>query len=103
MWFLLEDGTIFDKLYSLHPPRKRKTQKAGCPCAWGVHRSDRPIGSGWRRWSTAPKAAETLSAADLYELGTLYRSAASDLALAQRFPNGQVTTYLNQLVNADMA
>ncbi|MCB0114238.1 MAG: stage II sporulation protein M [Caldilineaceae bacterium] len=57
----------------------------------------------WQRLETlvnrAKSSAETLSAADLYELGTLYRSATSDLALAQRdFPNGQVTTYLNQLV-----
>lgn len=47
----------------------------------------------------AKSSAETLSAADLYELGMLYRSATSDLALAQRdFPSGQVTRYLNQLV-----
>ncbi len=57
----------------------------------------------WQRLETlvnrAKSSAETLSAADLYELGTLYRSATSDLALAQRdFPGGQVTIYLNQLV-----
>ncbi|MEZ4836543.1 MAG: hypothetical protein R2873_31895 [Caldilineaceae bacterium] len=52
----------------------------------------------------APKAAETLSAADLYELGTLYRSAHRIWRWRKRdFPNGRVTTYLNQLVNADMA
>jgi uncharacterized membrane protein SpoIIM required for sporulation len=57
----------------------------------------------WQQLETlvnrAKSSAETLSAADLYELGMLYRSATSDLALAQRdFPSGQVTRYLNQLV-----
>lgn len=57
----------------------------------------------WQRLETlinrAKSSAETLSAADLYELGTLYRSATSDLALAQRdFPSAQVTLYLNQLI-----
>jgi len=41
-----------------------------------------------------------LSPHDLAELGRLYRSATSDLALAQRdFPNQQVTHYLNGLVS----
>lgn len=36
---------------------------------------------------------------DLEELGYLYRTATSDLAIAQRdFPNQQITAYLNQLV-----
>jgi uncharacterized membrane protein SpoIIM required for sporulation len=57
----------------------------------------------WQRLETlvkrAKSSAESLSAGDLYELGRLYRSATSDLALAQRdFPNAQVTIYLNQLV-----
>ncbi|MBI1297143.1 stage II sporulation protein M [bacterium] len=57
----------------------------------------------WQQLETlvnrAKSSAETLSAADLYELGMLYRSATSDLAVAQRdFPGGQVTRYLNQLV-----
>ncbi|MBX2999553.1 MAG: stage II sporulation protein M [Caldilineaceae bacterium] len=57
----------------------------------------------WRRLETlvktAKSSAESLSAGDLYELGRLYRSATSDLALAQRdFPSAQVTIYLNQLV-----
>lgn len=40
-----------------------------------------------------------LSAQELNELGLLYRSITSDLALAQRdFPNQQVMRYLNQLV-----
>lgn len=40
-----------------------------------------------------------LSAQELDELGLLYRSLTSDLALAQRdFPQQQVTRYLNQLV-----
>lgn len=43
--------------------------------------------------------AESLSEAELYELGRLYQIAASDLALAQRdFPNHKITRYLNQLV-----
>ncbi|MEJ2746619.1 MAG: stage II sporulation protein M [Anaerolineae bacterium] len=40
-----------------------------------------------------------LSPEAVNKLGSLYRAAASDLALAQRdFPEHQVTTYLNQLV-----
>jgi uncharacterized membrane protein SpoIIM required for sporulation len=57
----------------------------------------------WQRLESlvkrAKSSAETLTASDLYELGRLYRSATSDLALAQRdFPDAQVTIYLNQLV-----
>ncbi len=57
----------------------------------------------WQRLETlsqkAKTAADTLSAGDLYELGQLYRTATSDLALAQRdFPTGAVTRYLNGLV-----
>jgi uncharacterized membrane protein SpoIIM required for sporulation len=41
-----------------------------------------------------------LSPAELAELGRLYRTATSDLALAQRdFPQQRVTLYLNQLVS----
>lgn len=59
--------------------------------------------AAWQRLETLMKMArsraEALSAGDLYELGRLYRSATSDLALAQRdFPDAQVTIYLNQLV-----
>lgn len=40
-----------------------------------------------------------LSYSEVQDLGSLYRSATSDLALAQRdFPRHQVTAYLNQLV-----
>jgi uncharacterized membrane protein SpoIIM required for sporulation len=40
-----------------------------------------------------------LSPAEVQQMGLLYRSATSDLALAQReFPGHQVTTFLNQLV-----
>lgn len=40
-----------------------------------------------------------LTPADIQRLGNLYRSATSDLALAQReFPRARVTAYLNQLV-----
>ena len=40
-----------------------------------------------------------LPPADIDKLGSLYRAATSDLALAQRdFPNQRVTLYLNQLV-----
>jgi uncharacterized membrane protein SpoIIM required for sporulation len=42
---------------------------------------------------------ERLSPQDLARLGTLYRAATSDLALAQRdFPGQSITAYLNQLV-----
>lgn len=41
----------------------------------------------------------SLSAAEVRELGTLYRAATSDLALARRdYPGQRVTTYLNQLL-----
>src|SRR5258708_24565567 len=41
----------------------------------------------------------TLSAAEIYELGALYRAVTSDLALARRdYPGQQVTLYLNQLL-----
>lgn len=41
----------------------------------------------------------TLTPPEIRELGQLYRSATSDLALAQRdFPQAEVTLYLNQLV-----
>lgn len=57
----------------------------------------------WQRLEALAQQArgtgERLSAADLYELGRLYRAVTSDLALAQRdFPNQRVTVYLNQLV-----
>lgn len=42
---------------------------------------------------------KTLSQSELVEFGQLYRSATSDLAIAQRdFPQKDVTLYLNQLV-----
>lgn len=42
---------------------------------------------------------QSLSQAELVEFGQLYRSATSDLAIAQRdFPQHDVTAYLNQLV-----
>ncbi len=44
-------------------------------------------------------AIENLSPNEVKRLGQLYRSATSDLAVAQReFPNQRVATYLNQLV-----
>ena len=43
--------------------------------------------------------ASRLSPDDVVSLGDLYRSATSDLAIAQRdYPNHRVTSYLNQLV-----
>ncbi|MEZ4862285.1 MAG: stage II sporulation protein M [Caldilineaceae bacterium] len=43
---------------------------------------------------------QALSSQDLAQMGRLYRSVTSDLALAQRdFPNQRVTHYLNQLVS----
>jgi uncharacterized membrane protein SpoIIM required for sporulation len=59
--------------------------------------------AGWQRLeslaTTTRGNAESLSEADLYELGRLYQIATSDLALAQRdFPNHKITRYLNQLV-----
>jgi uncharacterized membrane protein SpoIIM required for sporulation len=45
------------------------------------------------------KGRGTLSAADIFELGALYRAVTSDLALARRDYSGQrVTLYLNQLL-----
>ena len=45
------------------------------------------------------RGLQKLSAAEIEELGALYRATTSDLALAQRdFGQQQVTTYLNQLV-----
>ena len=45
------------------------------------------------------RGLQKLSAAEIEELGALYRAATSDLALAQRdFGQQQVTIYLNQLV-----
>ncbi|HZQ10664.1 MAG TPA: stage II sporulation protein M [Anaerolineae bacterium] len=58
----------------------------------------------WERLETLLKRVErdqikTLSQAELVEFGQLYRSATSDLAIAQRdFPQKDVTAYLNQLV-----
>jgi len=58
----------------------------------------------WERLETLLKRIEkdrvsSLSQAELVEFGQLYRSATSDLAIAQRdFPNNDVTVYLNQLV-----
>jgi uncharacterized membrane protein SpoIIM required for sporulation len=57
----------------------------------------------WQRLEALLRQARNhprhLSASELEELGRLYRSIASDLALAQRdFPDQQVTHYLNQLV-----
>ncbi|MFO7632266.1 MAG: stage II sporulation protein M [Caldilinea sp.] len=59
--------------------------------------------ASWQRIEALLQQARTdprnLSAPELNELGLLYRSITSDLALAQRdFPNQQVTRYLNQLV-----
>ena len=47
----------------------------------------------------AARNLRRLSPAEIEQLGTLYRDATSDLALAQRdFPNDRTTQYLNQLV-----
>ena len=59
--------------------------------------------TSWQRMETLLQQAgadpRRLSAQELDELGLLYRSLTSDLALAQRdFPQQQVTRYLNQLV-----
>lgn len=58
---------------------------------------------GWQHLEAlvtrADRQVRTLSAQELRELGQYYRSATSDLALAQRdFPTQKVTQYLNQLV-----
>ena len=57
----------------------------------------------WRRLTAlldkASGDASRLSPDDVVALGDLYRSATSDLAVAQRdYPNHRVTAYLNQLV-----
>lgn len=58
----------------------------------------------WERLEVLLKRIErdqikTLSQSELVEFGQLYRSATSDLAIAQRdFPQKDVTLYLNQLV-----
>jgi len=45
------------------------------------------------------KGRNTLSAEEIYELGTLYRAVTSDLAIARRdFPQERVTPILNQLL-----
>ncbi|HKZ69049.1 MAG TPA: stage II sporulation protein M, partial [Anaerolineales bacterium] len=45
------------------------------------------------------RGLESLSTDDINQLGSLYRAAASDLAVAQRdFPTHRATVYLNQLV-----
>ncbi len=57
----------------------------------------------WRRLekllAQCQKDIRQLAAAQVEELGSLYRAAASDLAVAQRdFPAHRVTAYVNQLV-----
>ncbi len=57
----------------------------------------------WQQLETLLEQGKTnfgkLSEQDIDKLGRLYRTAASDLALAQRdFPDQKVTVYLNQLV-----
>lgn len=57
----------------------------------------------WRNLETllerAGRARQPISAADLDDLGRLYRLTTSDLAVAQRdFPDQRVTLYLNELV-----
>jgi len=58
----------------------------------------------WERLTAIVRRAErsrlrALTEAELIELGQLYRTATSDLALAQRdFPRHSLTRYLNQLV-----
>ncbi len=57
----------------------------------------------WKRLSNlvdrSQSSVQRLTPAEIKELGQLYRSASSDLALAQRdFPDHKVTIYLNQLV-----
>ncbi len=52
----------------------------------------------WQRLSELLNKGN-LNAAEVQELGRLYRAAISDLALVRRdYPNQQVTAYLNQLV-----
>lgn len=58
----------------------------------------------WARLEGLVRLAEhgriqQFSAAELYELGSLYRGATSDLAIARRdFPQDHLTTFLNNLV-----
>ncbi len=57
----------------------------------------------WKRLSTLVERSQSslqrLTPEEIKELGQLYRSVTSDLALAQRdFPQHRVTTFLNQLV-----
>jgi uncharacterized membrane protein SpoIIM required for sporulation len=53
----------------------------------------------WKRLETLMNPRMVLSAADVRELGILYRAVTSDLALARRdFPEQRVTVYLNQLL-----
>jgi len=58
----------------------------------------------WERLTALTRQAEQsaftkLSESELIELGSLYRAATSDLAIAQRdFPRHDLTQYLNQLV-----
>lgn len=59
--------------------------------------------TSWKRLSDligrSQSSIQRLSPKEIKELGQLYRSASSDLALAQRdFPDHRVTIYLNQLV-----
>lgn len=60
--------------------------------------------SNWERLSSlvssaSNKGLSSLSAEELYELGRLYRTATSDLAIAQRdYANHRVVDYLNTLV-----
>lgn len=59
--------------------------------------------ANWRRLEELTQRSrgrvESLTPAEIYELGRLYRITTSDLALAQRdYANQRVTTYLNQLV-----
>lgn len=56
----------------------------------------------WQRLDAliaAHRGQRRLNAREVYELGTLYRAVASDLALARRdYPQQRVTAYLNQLL-----
>ena len=55
----------------------------------------------WRRLEAliAAQQKRRLSADEVYELGTLYRAVASDLALARRdYPHQRAAAFLNQLV-----
>lgn len=57
-----------------------------------------------RLLTQATKRPDSLSTDDAEQLGNLYRTVTSDLALAQRdFPKDRVTVYLNQLVGRSHA